>query len=138
MHRLAINPATWSKRLTAHEDVFGHRKIGKECGLLIDDSDASVLGFGCRFEVNRLSMQDELASITLIEARNDFDERRLAGAILTNKSVDGTGLHAQASRLESDDRAKGLAHVAQNQSRCRFGGVHQVKKPRCNDFSKSI
>ena len=40
VHRRPVDAAAAAVRLTAHEDVLGHRQVGEERGLLVDHRDA--------------------------------------------------------------------------------------------------
>src|SRR3546814_18553435 len=48
-----------------------------------------------------------------VEAVEDAHQRRLAGAVLADDAVDGSGLHRQADVAVRLHRAEGLADVAQ-------------------------
>ena len=48
-------------RLASHEDVLGHREVGEQRRLLVDDGDAGGLGLRGAGEVHRLTVEEELA-----------------------------------------------------------------------------
>src|SRR3546814_11939782 len=58
-------------------------------------------------------LDEDLAAVGLVEAVEDAHQRRLAGAVLADDAVDGSGLHRQADVAVRLHRAEGLADVAQ-------------------------
>ena len=96
-------------RLAAHEDVLGDRQVGEERRLLVDDGDAGGLRLGGRGEVDGLAVEQELAGVALVEARDDLDERRLAGAVLADEGVDRAALERRVPERRATTAPNDLA-----------------------------
>ena len=65
-----------------------------------------------RRDANGLATQIDGAAIPLDDARQDLDERALAGAVGPEERVHLTGVDGETRRLERDDRAVALSDVA--------------------------
>ena len=104
-------------RLAAHEDVLGHRQIGEERRLLVDDRDARGLRLRGAGEVDRLAVEQEVARIAAVEAGDDLDERRLARAVLADQGVDRAAVEREAARAQRDHGPEGLHHPVEARAR---------------------
>ena len=122
--------------LMADEDVFGHVEIGEEERLLVDRGDAVALRLGRAADRDRLAGQEDLATVRLIDAGHDLDQRRLARAVLAEKRVHLAGVKGQRDRLERLGRGKTLGNVAnfQNWSGRRFSARRRVAFRRAHPF----
>ena len=121
-HELAVDAAERAGRLAAHEDVLGDRQVGEERRLLVDDGDAGGLRLRRAGEVDGLAVEQQIARVAAVEARDDLDERRLAGAVLADQGVDRAALEREASGAEGDDGAERLDHPTQFERGCLCGG----------------
>ena len=87
-HGRAVDPSESANRLPTHENVFGDRQVGEECGLLVNYRDPGGLGFGGRLKGDRLALEEEFSCVALVQASDDLDKCGLPGAIFANERVD--------------------------------------------------
>ena len=71
--------------LMADENVLRHRQLRKQGELLVDDVNAVPLGLARRRPASRRAVEDHLALIRRVGARDDLDQSGLAGAVLSEK-----------------------------------------------------
>ena len=85
-------------RLLAEEDVLGHGQDGDQHEVLVDHVDATIDRVGWAGDRDRRPVQEDLALVRGREPVEDVHERRLAGAVLAEQSVDlaGTDLEVDA------------------------------------------
>src|SRR5699024_2078080 len=91
-HCASVDPPELGYGLAPHEDVLGDRQVGKERRLLVDDRDSCALRFGCRGEIHRFAIEDEIPGIALIEACDDLHQSGFARAVLADERVDRTAV----------------------------------------------
>ena len=84
--------------LVADEDVLGDVQVGKEQRFLIDRGDAEALRLGGAADRDRLAGEQDLAAIGLVDAGDDLDQRRFAGAVLAEQRMDFAGIERRATR----------------------------------------
>jgi hypothetical protein len=78
--------------LGADENLLSDAQIGKQERLLVHRRHAQTLCLSCAFDRERAAMQQDLTAVGLMAARNDLDQRRLAGAIFSQKRMDLSGV----------------------------------------------
>jgi hypothetical protein len=122
-HLDAADQAEPALRLASDEDVLGHREVGEQRGLLVDDRDARGLAVGHVAEADGLSRDDELAGVGLVHPCEDLHERGLARAVLSHQRVDLTGREVDGAVREGDDRAERLQRPPEGQ----HGGPLRVR-----------
>ena len=115
VHGAAVDAVCPAERLAAHEDVLGDREVREQRGLLVDHGDAGVLGLGGAVEVDLLVTEQELAGVAAVDAGDDLDQRRLAGAVLPDQRVDGPGSCLDAAGPQGDDGTERLRDVAEGE-----------------------
>jgi hypothetical protein len=93
--------------LAAEADVLGHRAVRDEVDLLVDRGDAGGLRLGGLREGDRLAVEQDLARIAGVVAREDLDQRRFAGAVLPDERM-----HLPAPDLERRARERRDAREA--------------------------
>ena len=115
-HPPAVDAAEALERLRADEDVLGDAEVGKERRLLEDDRDPGRLRLLGVVEDRLLAVEQEPAGVGPVDAGEDLDERRLAGAVLADEPVHLAGEElrcrrprARARRRSSSWRARGRA-----------------------------
>ena len=86
--------------LMADENVLRDIEIGKQQRLLIDRRDAHPLRLGRARDRDAASVQPDLAAVGLINAGDDFDQRRLAGAVLAEQRMDFAGIKRKRNVLQ--------------------------------------
>src|SRR5262245_42026622 len=72
----------------AEEDVLLSRKIGGEGMLLMNDDDPVIEGVARGRKAKLPPLDENLTGVRLVDAAQYLDERRFAGAVLANDSVD--------------------------------------------------
>ncbi len=90
-----------------HEDVLGHRKIGGERRLLVDDRDAARCRDPRVVALLRLAADQDLAGVARDLAGQDAHQRRLAGAILAEQRMDLAGLDVEVDGLQGPHPSEG-------------------------------
>ncbi|OWK19558.1 hypothetical protein AJ88_39925 [Mesorhizobium amorphae CCBAU 01583] len=87
------------------KNVLDHRQIGSETGFLHDQRDAGIDGIAGAADRERLAPVGDVASIRADLAADDARQRRLAGAVGTEQSVDLAALSViEASRAHGCGR----------------------------------
>lgn len=76
--------------------------------LLVNDANAG--GFnGCRIaEGQRVTVEGRAAAVSLIDAGEDFNQRRFTGAVLANQAMNFPGLRRRVTELSAVTLAKRL------------------------------
>ena len=110
-----------SAAVVAEHDVLRDRERADEAEVLVHHADAFVQRVARRVEVHRLAVEEDLALVRPVEARQDVGERRLAGAVLAEQRV-----HLARGRLEvhvlvGDDAGKPLRDPVHADGRNRRG-----------------
>ena len=104
-------------RLAPEIDILADVEVRNEIQLLMDRADAVRLrGVGI-LEVHRLTVEQDLAFVRLVNPGQEFDEGRFSGAILANQHVNLTSKEREGHLVERDDAGKPLRHIAQLQQR---------------------
>jgi len=103
--------AAHARGLDAHEQVLGDVEVREELGVLVHRRDARGPGLHGRAERDRRTIKADGAAIGALEARDDLDERRLAGAVLAEERMDGSGAHAQVGLGQCLDGLEALAQA---------------------------
>src|SRR6202011_2927580 len=78
-----INGAKFGTWHMSGENVFGDGQLRIEAKLLVDSSDPFTLRLTRARETNRFPIDFQIASVRRIDPRNNFDQGRFPGAILT-------------------------------------------------------
>ena len=113
---------TWGM---AEKDVFGNRQLIEQHGFLMDRRDTGMGGGHGRREMGFFAINPDRATIRLIDAGEDLDERRLTRAVLTDQRRDGAGIQGERDTRECFNARKGLGNALKCDS-----GLH----PRCGRF----
>ena len=101
---------------TAHEDVAPERELVGEGALLVDGLDAQRAGLLDVHPRDSLAAEVDLAFVRLVDAGDDLDERRLAGAVVTEQADDLAGPELQVHILENVHAPERLRDVAKLQA----------------------
>ena len=124
--RLAVRglpvDAAAAPRLVAEHDVLADREVRAEVDLLIDGGDARILRVGGAAEAARLTAHDDPARIHGVDAGEGFDERRLAGAVLTHQGVDLARPEREVDGIQGEDAGESDGDPGHFDDR-RDGGV---------------
>ena len=90
----------------ADEDVLRDRQVGEDHRLLVDRDDPERLRVEGAGDRSRLTVDDDLAGVRLLDAGHDLDQRRLAGAVLTEEGVDLARVEGERRTVERLGRAE--------------------------------
>ncbi len=120
-HPSAVDAAEPLERLHADEDVLGDGQIGEERRLLEDDRDPGGLRLLGVVEDRLLAVEHEPAGVGPVDAGEDLDERRLAGAVLPDEAVHLAGEQLDVAVLESVNGAEALLGVLEGEDRAWTG-----------------
>lgn len=94
--------------LLAEKHRFRDGKVRDQVKLLVNDANAG--GFnGCRIaEGQRVTVEGRAAAVSLIDAGEDFNQRRFTGAVLANQAMNFPGLRRRVTELSAVTLAKRL------------------------------
>ncbi len=110
-----------SPDLAADEQVLRDGELTEEVRLLVDGRDPGVQG-GRRAARGELApVDDDRALVGGLRAGDDLDQRRLAGAVLTDDRVHLAGLQLEVDAPEGADAAVPLLDAGQRQHRGTAG-----------------
>ena len=129
-HPPAVDAAEALERLRADEDVLGDGQVGEERRLLEDDRDPGGLRLLGVVEDRLLAVEDEPAGVGPVDAGEDLDERRLAGAVLADEAVHLAGEERDVAVLERVDGAEALLGVLESEHGVRERGRQRSSAPR--------
>ncbi len=121
----------------AQDDVFQNGVGVNQLAVLVHHADAELDCIQRRFELDFFAAHVDLALIRLKHAEQDFHQRSLAGAVLTQDGVDFTRLDADINLIVGDDPWETLSHPAQfNDGRfhCAFATLCSPLVPPCTCF----
>ena len=117
--RSTIKPG--DQRLAAEEDVVGDVEFGNEVQFLVDDGDARGLGVAHAGEADWLAVDADRAFILGVDARQDFHQRRLAGAVFAHQRMDLARRRSKLTSRKAADAAEMLGNAARRQHGVRTG-----------------
>jgi hypothetical protein len=106
-------------RLTAEEDVRGDVERGSYGEVLVDRLDAGPACVAGRAEPDALAVEVDLSVVHLQRAGERLDQRRLAGAVVTDHGDDFVRVQLEVGSVECDDVAVALDEPACLQERLR-------------------
>ena len=95
----------------AELDVLRHRQVGDVGQLLVHEGEAPPRRVERAVEAHGLAVDDDLALVGLDDAREDLDQRALAGPVLPEQPDDHPG-HDHAVRVIERDDARVALHDA--------------------------
>jgi hypothetical protein len=75
-----------------------------------------------RRRLDRLALPQDLAARRLVDAGEDLDDRRLAGAVLAEERMEAPGVELQVDLAERNRRAELLGEVAELEKGDAAGG----------------
>src|SRR3984957_10991242 len=95
MHGVVIDRAQESAIEAFEQYVFAHREARNEIALLMDDADAGGDRIPRTLEADGRAVEPQLAIVRMIDASDNLDQRRFAGAVLAEQRVDRAAAHRQ-------------------------------------------
>ena len=112
--RLAFTRPIHHRRyvVTRQNEILRHRHGRNQRKMLVDHAEAERMR---RARIARSPpgaiADNDLAFVGLVVAHDAFDQRRLAGAVLTEERMEGAGPHFQRNLIERRELAEALGHV---------------------------
>ena len=117
LHPSAIQRPPAGAILLAEKHRFRDGKVRDQVKLLVNDANAG--GFnGCRIaEGQRVTVEGRAAAVSLIDAGEDFNQRRFTGAVLANQAMNFPRIEAQGDRIKRRNAGKTFADLVHDQTR---------------------
>jgi hypothetical protein len=126
-----VDAAQALQRLHPDEDVLGDAQVGEERRLLEDDRDARGLRLLGVVEDRLLPVEHEPPRIGPVDAGEDLDEGRLAGAVLPDEAVHLTREELDVAVHERPHGAEALLCMLQREQWFRMcGGAQDARVER--------
>ena len=129
-HRLlqAVEPVPC---LAAEIHVLDDVEVVAEGEILVDDLDPQLRGVLGAVDLYLLAVEDDLAAVRHVDPGDALDQRRLAGAVITDERHHLAGANLEVDLRERLDRAEALRDPPQLEERSGSrgrGGRHQARK----------
>ena len=112
MDGVVVDRAHESAAEVFEHDVLAHREARNEVALLMDDADAGRDRIARTLEADGRAVEPQLALVGAIDAGDDLDQRRFAGAVLAEQRVDRAAAHRQRYVLQRLHAGEGLLNPA--------------------------
>src|ERR1700722_2876857 len=99
--------------------VLAHGEARNEIALLMDDADAGGDRITRTLEADGRAVKPQLAFVRMIDASDNLDQRRFAGAVFAEQRVDRAAAHRQRYVLERQHAGEGFLNPASLQAERR-------------------
>ena len=119
MDGVVIDRAQKSAAEAFEQYVFADGEARNEIALLMDDADAGGDRIARTLEADGRAVEPQLALVRPIDAGDDLDQRRFAGAVLAEQRVDRAAAHRQRHVLQRQHAGEGLLNPARLQAERR-------------------
>ena len=96
-----MRPSRDARIAGLNRDVLGDRHPFDEAEILMDEGDRAAHRAPDR---RRLAGEADLAGVGLVDARQDFDQRRFAGAVLAEQRMDLAATDVEIDVIERERR----------------------------------
>ena len=111
-------------RLAPEHEVGCDRERFDKAEVLVDDRDPRFPRFCGAAEGDRPAFDFDRASVEAVDAAEDLDERRLAGAVLPEQRMNLARPHLKADAAQRPHAAEGLRHALDaDKRRARSGSA---------------
>jgi hypothetical protein len=124
-HRAVVEQPERVDDLAVEEDVVEDAQLVDQREVLIDGVDPERAGVDDRVQLDRLVVEVDRPRVRLVVAREDLDQRRLAGAVVAEQAEHLAVLQAQVDVAERGDGAEPLGHALDAQD------LTHVRSPPC-------
>jgi hypothetical protein len=101
--------------------------LGKETKFLIDDANTALARRVRRIDRHLGAIKEDRAAVRPDDAGQYLHQRRLAGAVLADDSVNGAALDLDVHVGKRDDAAIALGEVADRNERLGQIGLHRQR-----------
>ena len=131
------------RREPLKENVLGHRKVGDEVALLVDDGDACSDRIPGRAENEVSIFEFERPAVGSVNPGDNLDQGRLACAILSHQRVNLAANQREGGVVESTNAWKRLGDALQGETH-RARSIRTVRKrliqtaARINEPSRNV
>ena len=119
-----------ARALAAREEVADRAGVVEQREVLEDRLDPQLAGVVRRVDPHRLAVEPDLAVVGLHDAREDLDQRRLAGAVVAEQREDLALAQLERDVAQRGRRAVLLARPSTSSTACRRA------RPRSNRFMR--
>ena len=115
-----------------HEDVLRDAEVGEHQRLLVDARDAERLGVSRVAQLHGATIDVDGARIGSVQAGDDLDQRRLAGAVLPDQGVHLAGMEVDRDPSQRVGGTEALRHRDDGQQRltCRHTPIQHALPSR--------
>ena len=119
MHGVVIDRAHKAAAQAFEQYVFAHGEARNEIALLMDNADAGGDRITRALEADRRAVEAQLALVRMIDASDNLDQRRFAGAVFAEQRVDRAAAHRQRYILQRQHAGEGFLNPASLQAERR-------------------
>ena len=139
-HRAAVDEDALAEAGAAGEDILGDGELFEDLDFLRDVDDAGGGGLGGGGEADRLAGKGDAAGEGAggVDAVEDLDERRLAGAVLAEERVDLAGADGDVDAAERGDAAEALGDGADLEEGLGHGVSGGSRRPRAGPAREGL
>src|SRR5207237_1302150 len=99
------------------------------------DTGQIYLGVSGRPDSDRGAVQVDLTSVRLVDAGEDFDQRRFAGTVFTDQRSDLSAVKVELRVSECSGPTKGFGNVAETEDRSGRRVVHANAQNTCANWA---
>jgi hypothetical protein len=112
VERLPVDEAEAARIDAAEKNVLRDAEAGDDVQLLMDESEAALMGLLRTAERSRRAVDPDVAIIRRNRAGQDLDQRTLARSVLAHQSERLSGAQFERSIFQSQHAAIGFAQIA--------------------------
>ena len=117
-------------QLPVEEHVVVHAQLVDQGQVLVDGVDPERAGMVDRLEHDLLAVDEDAAGVGLVEAADDLDQGRLAGAVVADEAEHLAPAQAQVDVGQGGDPAEALGHVLDPEGLAVRGAGGHVRPAR--------
>ena len=118
LHRRLLEPEEEVPDLAAQVHVLHDVEVVAEREILVDDLDPELRRVLRTVDRDGLAVEEDLAGVVAVDPGDALDERRLAGAVVTDERHDLAGAHLEVDVGQRLHRAERLREVADLEEWC--------------------
>ena len=130
LHRRLLEPEEEVPDLAAQVHVLDDVEVVAEREILVHDLDPELRRVLRPVDRDGLAVEEDLAGVVAVDAGDALDERRLAGAVVTDERHDLAGAHLEVDVGQRLHRPERLRKVADLEEWCV---AHEWRGPRESD-----
>ena len=124
MNRVVVDRPQQAAAEPLEQYVFADGEPRDQIALLMDDADAGGDRVARTLEANGDAVEAQFALVGPMDAGDDLDQRRLAGAVFAEQRMDRAAAQRQRDVLQREHARESLVNAASLQAvRCRHAGL---------------